>query len=725
MSTVGRANRRFKWLAVFTVATTCVLLPGSSRGASPPAELISVSAGQPSQVHTSKPSISGDGQVVAYTPGLFRDRTQSDQTSLAPAGAPARAAVSRTGCRIVYAVTTTLAVYDRCTSKKAGSWKIDSNEALTDLAISAGGRYVAATGEDSARNPFVIRLDTVTGAIKQVGGASQASLGDEMLTQLVAVSFSQNQGPVALWDPESGRVDPVSLPDGVTDADAALEAMQPSMTPDGRYVAYVVSETASAQTFFQIFVRDIANNHTALVSKDSTGKSGTGSSVMPSISADGTQIAFGTESADLLDPPIRGLYLPPRRESVQLLVARTTSGFFDTVDFDRVSLLPDGEPIPSDEQSTVLSQPVISSSGRWVAFISNRYDLLVGADQRDRPAVDTYVIGRPASVTVDPLDFGQVDVGDKKTLTSTVTNTGISSIIPTTISASAGFAITGGSCAADAWLAPGTSCTLDVTFTPSKTGAQSGTLTLAETGFEAYSTTGKLRGSGAAAPTTTTTPTTISLKIDPQPADFGTVDVGATGAPQTMTVTNTGDGPAVITAATIGGKHAAEFLITSDGCTATTVAPAATCTLMIAFQPDRRGERTAELTVGADAVTATAGLVGTGSSAPRVRLLPDVFRRGDITIAVGTGFKSGETVGLHWEGDAQVINAVAGADGTIQTPIAVSDTSALGLRRLLVVDVPNRYSGLFANGLVVEASMRPPSGADAVAVPYQVLVIRG
>lgn len=726
------------------------MVPDQTRGATPPAELMSITNGQPAAIDTFEPTISGDGQVVAFGPAFFRDRATPNQAQLvAPAGSPVATAVSRGGCRIAFAtavdsisiagapqrISGGLHVFDRCAGTLIGSWQVPTAQPFRDVAISDGGRYVAATGR-SAAGVFVVRLDTADGSSVQLPGAWQPAMGDEALTGVVAVSFSPNQGPVSLWDPASGALTPVSLPDTVSDPAAAQMAFQPSMTPDGRYVAFVSSAntlTPQGSAGYEIFVRDVVNQRTALVSKNAGGFPVKGSSAMPSISADGTQIAFGTEAQDLLAPPVPGSYTPPRIENVQLLVARTTAGWFDSVAFDRVSVLPDGSPIPSNDFRSTLSQPVISSSGRWVAFVSSHYDLLVGNDPRDVPRVDTWVIGRPPAATVSALDFGQIPVGTSAKLSATVTNTGISSILPAAFTASAGFkVVAGGTCQVNRWLSPGASCTVAVSYSATQAGDRSGTLTVAEAGYAAYSVAGSLHGFGVARATTTTTSTTtttvpivISLGIDPNPADSGSAGVGASAAPVALTVTNTGNGPAVIDSLAVGGANAAEFVISADGCSGVTLTAGGACPVSVVFTPTDIGPRTAELAAAAGSVSASATLTGTGLAIPVVRLLPNVFARGEVTIAAGVGFAAGQTVELHWDGQPRVFSAVADPSGVISVQIDVDGNAPLGPARLLVADVPGRYSGVFAPGLVRENSVRPPTGNNPGSALYQVLIIRG
>ena len=76
-----------------------------------------------------------------------------------------------------------------------------------------------------------------------------------------------------------------------------VEAKEPSMSADGRYVAYVsaASNIVPAQDnngIEDVFVYDRVTGTTRLVSQSSEGQIGNGASSQPSISPDGRYVAF-------------------------------------------------------------------------------------------------------------------------------------------------------------------------------------------------------------------------------------------------------------------------------------------------------------------------------------------------------------------------------------------------------------------------------------------------
>src|SRR5579864_4968664 len=76
---------------------------------------------------------------------------------------------------------------------------------------------------------------------------------------------------------------------------------------------------------------------------------------------------------------------------------------------------------------------------------------------------------------------------------------------------------------------------------------------------------------------------------------FAPRTVGTTSAPQTLTITNTGDGPLKVTKAQLTGPDPSDFVVPSDSCLGAAVAPGETCTLGVSFKPTATGTRNATL----------------------------------------------------------------------------------------------------------------------------------
>jgi Tol biopolymer transport system component len=785
---------------------------GTSGAATPPAELVSVIT-ETGESHT--PSINQDGGLVAFNfddfifegsvaLGKVRNRNvpQTDAVPMLPGLTNDQydLVISRDGCQLVHfshvlidpsipgippisvpilVSVPAVVVVNRCTgSAPLQLYTADigqSDGGFGNLAISAHGRYVAFTDFSGTTGPHVILLDrdvdgngvlddSALGTVETTFPANGASLGDENLTNKVALAATAPGSKALLaylWDPTNPvALTLVSANDAATTPIAGVSAFAPSMTPDGRYVAFVTSKPSTAVIAVfppsdQVLVRDVLTNHTAVVSRNAAGAPSNGRSEMPSISADGTQIAFGTTSTDLLAPGVGGLYNPAGFvSSLDLLVARSTSGLYATLAFDRVSLKPNGDAIdpkqPTDPtnpnfQSMDMEQPVISSNGRWVAFASRFNAELQTGGSSLTPPVDTkrnvYVIGRPTALTVTPLDFGTLQVGTNSgVLLATVTNTGISSVLPASIAATGNFTVVaGGTCAVNTWISPGGSCTVGVRFNPSAAGTRSGTLTIAESGFAAVSGAGALTGIGQVAVVIGTTTTTVKattttipkvpkigvLAVDPDPGSFGNVVVGTVSAEMAFVVTSSGTRSVPITNVILEGTNQTQFVITSTDCPGANIPPGGTCGISATFNPTSAGPLTAVLTVVTPLGTATSDLDGIGIFQPTLRLLPNVVAVGEVTIAAGAGFPAGQPVQVHWLTDTVLFTGTADAAGNLTIQIPIRPDESTGPRTLTAVDQPGLYTGVTTPGLVVDTSMQPPTGQNPALPNFPALIVRG
>lgn len=178
-------------------------------------------------------------------------------------------------------------------------------------AISADGRYVAfdsnatnlGPGLDGTRQ--VWRKDLVTGALVHVSVGGKPSISwDGNL-----IAFEAN-GAVHLNDMATGTSQVVGSGTGpklsakgdrlvfvngtkiMLGAQAIADGDQPGISADGRFLAYRAGG--------QVWVRDIDRAVSALVSQNATGTGATGDSGNPSISGDGSTIAFTSTARDLV-----------------------------------------------------------------------------------------------------------------------------------------------------------------------------------------------------------------------------------------------------------------------------------------------------------------------------------------------------------------------------------------------------------------------------------------
>ncbi|PYU91478.1 MAG: hypothetical protein DMG25_14595, partial [Acidobacteria bacterium] len=150
-------------------------------------------------------------------------------------------------------------------------------------------------------------------------------------------------------------------------------------------------------------------------------------------------------------------------------------------------------------------------------------------------------------------------------------------------------------------LAAGAQCTINVTFRPAATGTRTGTLTVTDNASGSPQTA-SLTGTGVA-PAATLSPTSLT---------FASQDVGATSAPQAVTLSNPGSGPLSISSIAITGANSGDFAQTNN--CGSSVAAGAKCTINVTFRPTATGTRTGTLTVtdNASGSPQTVSLTGIG-----------------------------------------------------------------------------------------------------------------
>ena len=205
---------------------------------------------------------------------------------------------------------------------------VPGNTDSYDPSISADGRYVAF---DSAATNL---------AAGDTNGAYDVFVRDLKLhkTYLVSVSSAGVQGNA--------------------------DSYEPSISADGRYVAFISDAgnlvAGDTNGYADVFVRDRKLHKTTRVSVDSAGAQANGDSSGPSISADGRSVAFVSEASNLVPGDTNGsedVFVRDRK------LHKTT----------RVSVDSAGVQGASDSNG-----PSISADGRYVAFYSAAGNLVAG-----------------------------------------------------------------------------------------------------------------------------------------------------------------------------------------------------------------------------------------------------------------------------------------------------------------------------------------------------------
>ncbi len=253
------------------------------------------------------------------------------------------------------------------------------------------------------------------------------------------------------------------------------------------------------------------------------------------------------------------------------------------------------------------------SNGSYTFFVKAK-DLAENEDQTPDSRSFT-VVGAGPDVTVNPasLDFGAVAVGDRSAdEVVTVTNDGTANLIITTISLGGTnpdqFAKASDKCSKKT-LTPGGSCTVAARFKPTSNGAKTATLIIPSNDPDENPFNVSLTGTGGAGsgtPDVTVTPLSIN---------FGSIAVKKS-VEQTVTVKNDGTADLTLTAITLGGTNADQFVKASDGCSKKTLAANASCTVKARFKPTSTGAKTATLIIPSndpDENPVNVSLSGTGT----------------------------------------------------------------------------------------------------------------
>jgi hypothetical protein len=262
--------------------------------------------------------------------------------------------------------------------------------------------------------------------------------------------------------------------------------------------------------------------------------------------------------------------------------------------------------------------------------------------------------GTPAvSLSATSLAFaGQAAGSSSAPQIITVTNSGSASLSITGIGLSGTNAsdfVQSNSCGSS--VAAGASCAISVAFKPAAMGIRTAAVSITDNasgGLQTVSITG--------------TGTASAASLSPASLTFAGQAVGATGAAQNVTLTNSGNATLSITSVALSGTNASDFAQTNN--CAPSVAAGASCVVSVTFKPTTTGTRTAAITFtdNASGGSQTAGITGTGT-APSASVSPASLTFASQTIGVTSA--------------AQIITLRNSGNATLSiTSIALSGTNA-------------------------------------------------
>ncbi|MDE3201206.1 MAG: choice-of-anchor D domain-containing protein [Acidobacteriota bacterium] len=303
----------------------------------------------------------------------------------------------------------------------------------------------------------------------------------------------------------------------------------------------------------------------------------------------------------------------------------------------------------------------------------------------------TFVLS-PAS-----LDFGQIQVGSTSPPFSiSVSNTGISAVTVSSLTATTPFAISSSACGAS--IAANSSCQVTVTFSPTQQGSVSGTLTMVDSvGTQTVS----LIGNGASAPTDSLSPTSLT---------FSSTTVGQVSSAQSVTLTNSGD----LALNTISVQMSGPFQAT-NGCGGS-LAAHSSCTIGVVYAPTQTGTQTGTLTVTDTLRSQTVSLSGAGVSAAALSVTPTAVNFATQALNVTS---SAQTITVQNTGGSAAANIGFQITGSFSSSFAVSSTTcgttlASGSSCIAQITFTPQVAGANSANLTVSSST---ISVSAVQVP--------
>ncbi len=314
--------------------------------------------------------------------------------------------------------------FTRIASVSTGGVQGDADTQFTS--ISADGRYVAwhspgrfyhPDDTDSISDVFVRDMTTgdtilasrATGlaGAKTNGGSTFPSLsadGRYVAFQTGATNLDPADSDFSLdiyvRDLQTGVNVLCSRATGAAGAKGNASSFSPSLSGDGRYVAYQTAATNldpdDADPAPDIYIRDLSTDTTYLVSRDTAGAKAVGFNQDPHLSSDGTVICFTTDAVGLDAADTNGYPDVYARDwsagsPATRLVSRETGA---------------AGPVGDSPSST----PAISADGRYVAFVSLAQNL---AALDNNGASDVFVRDLLLDVTVRATvdSFGNESAG--------------------------------------------------------------------------------------------------------------------------------------------------------------------------------------------------------------------------------------------------------------------------------------------------------------------------
>jgi Tol biopolymer transport system component len=578
---------------------------------------------------------------------------------------------------------------------------------------------------------------------------------------------------------EPGRVRPVpGLPDARPTAGAEYRGqVDPAVSGSGRFVAFASDALADADPASwadpldgvpptQVYVWDRELDEVSLVSA-LPGATPTGVASQPSVSADGSRIAFTTTSTVLA-----AASYPACPETTcrvpQVVVAERDlddTGAAQASAFRLVSGRTSDDAAPLEAGDAASTQPAITADGHAVAFVTRARNLLpttttfaddqsvgdlvladlgTGALRRlavlpdgASPAVGAHrapsISETGRVVTFESVGAVQLAPGVPADAPAQV----VSATLPTDLSmptldvgsvpvswpsaewflaltnhGASSFRPTTITSSDPAFMVTGGTCGPGTVVVPGGSCTVHLVFIPVAEGPASTTITVAEEGFGAAAVSTLVVGAGGEplLSADPAGTDLGVVDVGSASEPVTVRVSNVGFFDTVLSAVALSGLHPGDFQVVADGCTGAALPQGASCTVEVVFRPVDDGPRTALVTFTTVEGSRTSAIVaGQGRFRP-VLLARPVVQVGQMLEAVGGGFGPGSRVVLSWaDGTGRAVTVLTDIAGTFRAQLPLSSSERTGERLLVASDPSGEVDPAWAAVTVLPRSNPSPA----------------
>jgi hypothetical protein len=706
--------------------------------------------------------------------------------------------VSGDGCTAVAVENgdgfTSLRVINRCAGSDVVVAELPFNIGEATVNVTFDGRFAALHYRRFVPSITVTivntvqRLDTTTGELIAMPAPAgfplvaapelHSDISDDGLFVVAPVAEFQRTA-LAVWDVAGGTSNVV------VDAATGRWAAFPSLSGDGAWIAFASNQPRD--------LGEVGRGPWVYVIARATGEPlRVSPAELPayytSISRDGTQVAFAVSNGVVPPPTTTTTTIPPiiilaaaprGTDPVPTCPNPAEQGIWQlqqTCPPARIDVAFSSTPGLSGAQTETVSldaggqqtgehwHPELSGNGRWVAWISNAGNSLIGQNADLDGLHHAYMRRRDPGLVVDDLTFPPVQVNTITDASTTVRNTGRTSVWLDEITTDPAdpFVAVGGTCVRGMSLAPGATCSVVVRFTPGPNpGTSSATLRVGETetNHDPVFDQAALAGTASSQPidtttssTTTTTSTTVpeqpptttttpptqpttttrpttppgaaTLSATPNPVDFGAVAVGFASEPRNVTVGNGGTAGGLVQTS-LDGTHADDFWVRTNGCVGATLAVGRDCQIEVLLIPTGGGIRTATLRIAAGTSVVNVTLRGNGTFQPRLVPMPAAVSEHGISTVYGQGFPPGETFTVTVAETGLTLQGTADATGLFRAFLSTAGRLHLGNYTLHVDGMPDVFGDVEANLLVQVGSFRPQGAGGPAFGNSNLIVSRG